>query len=299
MIRPTLRQLEYAVAVAERRSFHAAADDCFVSQPGLSAQIQQLESVLGTRLFERDRRKVLLTTAGEAVIPRARDVLTRVDDLLDAARAVAAPLSGPLRLGVIPTVAPYLLPTVMPAVRRRYPDLRLLLREEQTPRLLQMLAAGELDVLLLALEADLGAVRQLPLFQDPFVVALPQNHPLAKRKTLSQSDMRGRSVLLLEDGHCLRDQAMEVCNAAGATEFGDFRASSLSTLTQMVAAGIGLTLLPALALDVETRRAKRLQIRRFKPPAPRRTIGLAWRPTSARSDEFELLGASLTPKRKR
>lgn len=289
---PTFRQLEYFVAIADEGSFHAAARACHVSQPGLSAQIRQLEETLGLRLLERDRRQVLVTPAGEEILVRARRILAEVQHLVEAARVHDRPLSGQLRLGVIPTVAPYLLPRVLPRVRKRYPDLRLRLHEGQTAHLLERLGHGELDVLILALEAELGPVETLPLFEDPFVVAVPRTHRLAKRKVVSERDLVEELVLLLEDGHCLRDQALSFCNRAGVEEAEEFRASSLPTLVQMVAGGEGITLLPSLALPVE-RKAGGLAIVPFRKPAPFRTIGLAWRPTSPREEEFRLLGELL------
>jgi len=297
MIRPTLRQLEYAVAVADHRSFHEAAAACAVSQPGLSVQLRELETQLGVQLFERDRRRVLITRAGEAVVARARAILLATDEMIDAVRVLARPLAGKLRLGVIPTVAPYLLPEVLPLVRKQHPELRLLLREDHTARLLAMLELGELDLLLLALEAPLGGAETLPLFRDPFVVAMARSHVLAKKPILSQRDVAAADVLLLEDGHCLRDQALEVCRRVGAAEAEEFRAGSLATLIQMVIGGMGITLLPALALELETRRERSLAVSRFKRPVPFRTIGLAWRRTSPRGEEFRKLAESLVPKR--
>ncbi len=198
---PSLRQLEYFVAVAEYLSFGDAADVCHVTQPGLSAQIRQLEDSLQVRLFERDSRRVLLTGAGEALLPRARQILTAAEELTQAAVAFTKPLSGDLRLGVIPTIAPYLLPKVMPEVRKTYPELRLLIRERGTSTLLEELAAGSLDLLLLALDADLGDVQTHELFEDPFLLAVPAGHPLAKKKKARESDLEGQEVLLLEDGH--------------------------------------------------------------------------------------------------
>jgi LysR family hydrogen peroxide-inducible transcriptional activator len=290
----TLRQLEYAVAVADHGSFHAAARACHVTQPGLSAQIRQLEHQLGVTLFERSRRRVLLTRAGEEVVQRARWLLTGVVDLEQAARAVAQPLTGALCLGVIPTVAPYLLPVALPEVRRRHPRLVLRIHEAQTDALVAMLRAGELDVLLLALEADLAGLETFALFEDPFVAALPASHRLASRKELRESDLREEPVLLLSDGHCLRAQVLAVCESSGAAEAGDFRASSLATLVQMVAGGTGITLLPELAVRVEGA-TRDLAIVPFRKPAPARTVGLAWRPSSPRADEFRMLGALLVP----
>ncbi|HXV36463.1 MAG TPA: LysR substrate-binding domain-containing protein [Myxococcota bacterium] len=293
-MQPTLRQLEYLVAVADRGSFHAAARACHVSQPGLSAQIQQLEGLLGLRLFERNRRRVLITAEGEQIVQRARELLAGAAHLVEAARVLSAPLTGRLRLGVIPTIAPYLLPQLLPRVRERYPALRVELREGQTAELVALLLRGELDLLLLALEARLAGVESSALFRDEFAVAMPASHPLAARKRLADSDLAGESILLLEDGHCLRDQALAVCDQAGVEEAANFRASSLPTLVQMVAAGSGVTLLPSLAVAVEARAAN-LAVVAFRDPAPYRTIGLAWRPTSPRADEFRLLGELMIP----
>jgi len=293
---PTLRQLEYCVALADRLSFHGAAQACHVSQPGLSAQIRELEATLGIPLFERDRRHVLLTPGGRALVVRARAVLAEATGLVEAARGFQGPLSGVLRLGVIPTVAPYLLPRVLPRVRRAHRELRLRLHEAPTAELVARLSRGELDLLLLALEAPLEGLETRPLFEDPFVVALPKGHRLAARKRLDEVDLRGEAVLLLEDAHCLRAQALAVCRAGHAHELADFRATSLSTLVQMVAGGAGLTVLPELALAVEARRAD-VAIVPFAPPTPHRTIGLAWRSTSGRASEFDLLAATLVPPR--
>lgn len=296
MIRPTLRQLEYLVAVADERHFGRAARRCAVTQPALSSQIRELEGLLEVRLFERDRRGVLVTAAGAELVERARRILIEVDELVEAARVAQRPLCGTLRVGVIPTVGPYLLPRVLPALRRAHPELRLLLREDHTDRIVAELEAGRLDLLLLALEADLGGARTLALFQDDFLVVMPAAHPLARRKRLRESDLAGEQVLLLEDGHCLRDQALAVCSAQGASELGDFRATSLGTLTEMVSGGNGITLLPELAVDVETRGRPDLAVRPFRPPAPHRTIGLAWRRTSPREAEFRSLAALFSPR---
>jgi LysR family hydrogen peroxide-inducible transcriptional activator len=295
MNRPSLRQLEYVVAVADHGHFGRAAKACFVTQPALSTQIRQLEELLGAQIFERDRKGVLITTLGAEIVERARRVLLQVDELAEAARADQQPLSGELRVGVIPTVSPYLLPRVLPRVRRRHKALRLLLREDTTPRLVTELEAGRLDLLLLALQADLGSARTLPLFEDAFHVVMPIDHPLARKRQIAESDLAGQAVLLLDDGHCLRDQALAVCGQRNAGEWGDFRATSLTTLTQMLTTSTALTLLPALSLPVETRGRRDLAVRPFKAPAPHRTIGLAWRPTSPRGDEFRTLAESLEP----
>ncbi len=272
----TLRQLQYAEAVAAELSFRRAAARCHVSQPALSAQLAQLEGALGVRLFERDRRRVLVTAAGGEVLARAHDLLLRASDLGTAARRVADPLAGTLRIGVIPTVSPYLLPRIAPRLRERFRRLNLLWNEDKTAALVEGLAAGRLDAMLVAAGADLGDVESETLGEDPFVLAAPLDHPLGRSTSPARlSDLRQGEVLLLDEGHCLRQQALELCSRARAHELA-FRATSLATLVQMVAAGAGVTLLPALALETEATRA-RITLRRFAPPTPGRTIVLAWR----------------------
>jgi LysR family transcriptional regulator, hydrogen peroxide-inducible genes activator len=272
----TLRQLQYAVAVADARSFRRAAELCHVSQPSLSAQLAQLEDALGARLFERERRPVLLTPAGAQLIDRARALLIAADDLVGAARQLTDPLAGSLRVGVIPTISPYLLPEIVPTLRRVHPDLTALWVEDKTEVLVADLAAGKLDAALLALEADLGALEHQVIAKDPFVLATPAGHPLGEAKGRAKlAELGGATVLLLDDGHCLRDQALSYCSRVRAHE-ADFRATSLSTLAQMVSAGAGVTLLPRLALPTENARGK-LAVRRFTEPAPHRTLALAWR----------------------
>jgi LysR family hydrogen peroxide-inducible transcriptional activator len=274
----SLRQLQYVVAVADTLGFHKAAARCHVSQPTLSSQVQQLESVLGTRLFERDRRRVLVTSAGADIVARARRVLVEVDDLIATATRLREPFAGTLRIGVIPTIAPYLLPEVMPKVSGKYPKLSLVFREEKTSDIVRELADGTLDAGLLALEADIGGCAYAEIAKDPFVAALPKGHPLARRKRLALSDLQDEHVLLLDEGHCFRDQALALCTKARASET-TFRATSLATLAQMVSTGAGITLLPSLAVPVENRRGQ-LEIRPFVKPTPSRTIALVWRPRS-------------------
>jgi len=288
MERPSLRQLECMVAVAEQLNFRKAAEACFITQPALSLQIQQLETLLGTRLFERDRRRVLLTPAGEALVPRARAALAELDALVEAARVLHDPLAGTLRLGVIPTVAPYALPAVIPALRRKFPRLRLLLQEEPTARLVELTQNGRLDLCLLALEADLGGLETRALYFDPFVLAVPAGHALAARKQATEADLAEEEVLLLEDGHCLREQALALCRRSGARELGNFRATSLNTLVRMIAGGIGVTLLPTMAVPVDVHAQDRLSLVSLERRTGR-TIGLAWRASSPRGDTFELL----------
>jgi len=269
----TLRQLQYLVAVADTRSFRAAAELCRVAQPSLSAQIAQVEHALGVTLFERERRPVLVTPAGEALIARARTLLRAADDLLSAARAFEDPLAGTLRLGVIPTISPYLLPDMARALRRELPKLEFLFVEDKTHVLVSKLERGELDAALLALEAELGDLERMPIARDPFVLAVPRDHRLAKRKqAVKVNELAGESVLLLDDGHCFRDQALSYCERAKIEELG-FRATSLATLTQMVAGGRGVTLLPSLAVPIENRRGDlailRLSGRRVSHASPR------------------------------
>jgi len=286
------RQLQYAVAIAEAGSFRRAATACGVSQPSLSAQIAQLEDALGVRLYERDRRQVRLTTAGAALVARARRVLTETEDLVDAARHLGDPLAGTLRIGVIPTVSPYLLPGVVRALRRAHPALVVRWLEEKTDLLLAALNAGELDAALLALEAAPEDLDRQVIGRDPFVLAAPNAHPLARRTTpVAAKDLRGVRVLLLDDGHCLRDQALALCAGARAEEL-DFRATSLSTLTQMVSSGAGVTLLPQMAVPTESRRAA-ITLRPLADESAFRTIGLAWRRTSPLSAALRTIAATL------
>ncbi|GMV38703.1 MAG: putative hydrogen peroxide-inducible genes activator [Myxococcales bacterium] len=277
----TLRQLQYVVTVADARSFRRAAALCGVSQPSLSAQVAEVEAALGVQLFERDPRSVLVTAAGEELVQRARAVLMGAEDLVEAARR-SNPLAGTLRLGVIPTIGPYLLPDLDPALRRTFPGLTLRWTEDKTHVLVDAIGRGELDAAVLALEAELGDLTHEVIARDPFVLATPPGHPLCAGPVCGR-DLRGETVLLLDDGHCFREQALSLCASAGARELG-FRATSLATLAQMVAGGAGVTLLPRMAVEVENRRG-RLAITPLTD-APGRTVVLAWRPRSA-------LGAAL------
>ena len=290
--RPSVRQLECLVAAAKHLNFRAAARECHISQPALSSQIAHLEGALGVVLFERNRRRVLLTPVGEALVERAKKLLADLDDVGALAQSHAAPLGGQLRLGVIPTIAPFLMPEALPLLRRACPGLELLLREEQTGRSLSLLDEGKLDAVLLALEADLGEVASLPLFRDPFVFAAAAGHPLSTRKTVRAADLRAQRVLLLEDGHCLKDQAWAICQAEGVRDYVDFRATSLATLAQMVSSGAGVTLLPQLSVPT-VGSLPGLVVKPFARPVPYRTIGIVWRPTSPRRALFEAIGGVL------
>ena len=288
----TLRQLQYVVAVADQLSFRRAAEQCHVSQPSLSAQLGQLEELLGVRLFERDRRRVLVTAVGRDVIERARRLLIEADDLAAAGDSARDPLAGTLRIGVIPTLAPYVLPAIAPAIRARFPRLTVAWREDKTAVLVAALDAGELDAALVALEADVGDVDRETIATDPFVLAVGPTHPLARATgPVALSELRGADVMLLDDGHCFRQQALEVCATARARE-GEFRATSLTTLVQMVAGGAGVTLLPALSVATEAKRAG-LRVRPLASPKAHRTIALIWRRRAPQAGALHALAGVL------
>jgi LysR family hydrogen peroxide-inducible transcriptional activator len=287
---PTLKQLRYFAALADTLHFGKAAARCQVTQPAMSMQIRELEAELGVVLAERTSAGVLLTVAGAGVAQRARGILLAVQDLSDLARHRDQLLVGPLRLGVIPTIGPYLLPRVLPRLHASYPEVQLSLHESQTEHLLDALVAGELDLLVLALPVGRAEIGTLPLFDDRFNLAVADDHPLAGRAMVSQQDLAAERLLLLEEGHCLRDQALSLCHAAGASEAHGFRAASLATVVQMVVNGYGGTILPDLALPVEAGAHPRLRVVPFRPPAPMRRIGLAWRASSPREPDFAAFG---------
>lgn len=276
-----LRDLRYLVALADLRHFGRAADACFVSQPTLSTQIRKLEEELGVVLIERAPRKVMLTAAGQDAVQRARRIVAEVDELKESARRSRDPTSGALRLGVFPTLGPYLLPHVVPQLRERFPQLELLLTEEKSDVLLARLREGKLDAALLALPVHDDQLHAQFLFEEPFLLATPQQHPLAQAKDLRVDALGDETLLLLEDGHCLRDQALDVCRLSGAQEKTGFRATSLETLRQMVAAGVGVTLLPALSVHDPIVQPAGIRLVRFADPAPSRRIALVWRKSSA------------------
>ncbi len=276
-----LRDLKYLVALTDLRHFGKAARACFVSQPTLSIQIMKLEAELGVKLVERAPRRVMLTAAGMDAAQRARRILAEAEELKEAARRSANPEAGRLRLGAFPTLAPYLLPHVIPQLYARFPKLELLLTEEKSDLLLQRLRDGQLDVALLALPIHDDSLHAQFLFEEPFLLAAHAGHPLAQRKTLTVDDLNHASLLLLEDGHCLRDQALDVCRLSGAQEEAGFRATSLETLRQMVAAGVGVTLLPALSVRPPIVQPEGTRLVKFRKPAPSRRIALVWRKSSA------------------
>lgn len=284
-----LRDLRYLVALAEHKHFGRAAEASFVSQPTLSTQIRKLEDELGVALVERTPRKVLLTEVGQEIVARARDVLNEVEQIKTIARRTVDPESGSLRLGIFPTLGPYLLPHVIPRIRERFPRLELLLTEEKTEVVLRLLREGRLDAGILALPVHDPQLHSQLLFEEPFVLAVPEDNPLAARSALRLEDLAEQSVLLLEDGHCLRDQALEVCQLAGAGEKAGFRATSLETLRQMVAAHVGITLLPVLAVKPPVPQAEHVSLVQFRAPAPSRRIAMVWRKSSAMSGFLKAL----------
>jgi LysR family transcriptional regulator, hydrogen peroxide-inducible genes activator len=277
-----LKDLRYLVALADARHFGRAAERCFVSQPTLSAQLKKLEDSLGVQLIERQPKRVALTDAGEQIVARARRILEASEEVVTLARSYRDPLAGKFRIAMLPTIGPYLLPHVAPPLRKALPRLELQLYEYQTQPLLERLRAGALDLGILALPIELDGLEARELYQEAFNVALPAEHRLAKRASVRVDDLKGESLLLLEEGHCLRDQALEVCNRVGVHEKQDFRATSLETLRQMVATGSGVTLLPELASRGAYGAARGVVIRPFARPAPVRHIGAIWRKTTAR-----------------
>nr|WP_237542032.1 hydrogen peroxide-inducible genes activator [Streptomyces sp. SID4936] len=283
------------VAVAEHLHFRDAAAAIGMSQPALSGAVSALEEALGVQLIERTTRKVLLSPAGERLAVRARAVLEAVGELMEEAEAVRAPFTGVLRLGVIPTVAPYLLPTVLRLVHERYPELDLQVHEEQTSSLLEGLAAGRLDLLLLAVPLGVPGVTELPLFDEDFVLVMEKDHWLGGRADIPREALRELPLLLLDEGHCLRDQALDICREAGRTEGAPVTttAAGLSTLVQLVAGGLGVTLLPRTAVTVETDRNEALTTGYFAEPAPSRRVALGMRTGAARHEEFEEFAAAL------
>jgi len=277
-----LKDLRYLVAVADTRHFGRAAERSFVSQPTLSAQLKKLEEYLGVQLIERAPKRVQLTAAGEEVVERARRILEASDEIVDLARGHSDPLAGRLRLALLPTIGPYLLPNVAARLRKSLPRLELMLYEYQTDPMLEKLHSGEIDVGILALPVPMDGLDCHELYKEPFTVAMPAEHRLAQRGSIKVGDLASETLLLLEDGHCLRDQALDICASTGVHEKQDFRATSLETLRQMVAAGVGITLLPELAGRGAYGNARGVTIRPFAKPVPTRTIGAVWRKSTAR-----------------
>ena len=286
-----LRDLHYFVALAEVKHFGDAAKKCFVSQPTLSMQIKKLEETLGVTLFERTNKQVLLTDQGDALLSRVKKILMLIDEMKDVARHSHDPFAGNLRLGVIPTVAPYLLPLVMPAIKVHFPDLKIWLIEDQTRRLIAQLEHGEIDVALMA-QPIAGNFTSYTLFEEAFYFVCDESNVLAQSSTLSINQLVNQPIMLLEEGHCLRDQAMAVCQMAKTHELADFTATSLETLRLMVQSGIGVTLLPALAITVDP--SQRLKYIPFESPAPSRTLALFWRSGTPKIKCLQAIGEQIS-----
>jgi len=279
-----LKDLRYLVELADTRHFGRAAERSFVSQPTLSAQLKKLEEYLGVQLIERAPKRVSLTPAGEAIVERARRILEASSEIVELARGHRDPLAGRIKLALLPTIGPYLLPHVAAKLRKQLPRLELMLYEYQTDTMLEKLHSGEIDVGILALPVPLDGLDSQVLYKEPFMVAMPTGHKLAGKTSIRPEDLDHETLLLLEDGHCLRDQALAICSTTGVHEKQDFRATSLETLRQMVAAGVGITLLPELAGRGAYGHARGVVIRPFAKPVPTRTIGAVWRKSSARRE---------------
>ncbi|MEZ4469921.1 MAG: hydrogen peroxide-inducible genes activator [bacterium] len=290
---PTLRQLEYVVALADSGHFSEAARACAVSQPALSKQIREVEELLGVALFERVRPRALVTPAGEEVVARARRLLADARELADAARAFAGAPQGTIRLGVIPTIAPYGLPGLLARLRDLLPGVAFAIRELQTHMLVEQLRAGTVDLGLLAQPFEAHGLTGPDLVVEPFVLIAPAGHPLAVPGPVSPAEIVGASLILMEDGHCLRDQALDVCAVAGRPPPTSVTAASVTTLVRMVESGLGATLLPASALQPEVRAGQGLVVRSFAAPQPGRTLTLQWRATSPHAPWFLRIGEAL------
>ena len=285
---PTMKQLQYLVALADTQHFGRAAQRCYITQSTLSAGIRDLESVLGTAVAERTNRRVLITQVGLQIAERAKAILQEADDVMEVARAALSPMTGEMRLGVIPTIGPFFLPRVLPALRERFPELTIYLREEQTAPLLARLEDGELDVALIALPYDTEDLTIEVIIDDEFLFACNRNHVLAGTDEVPLEALVGEQLMLLEEGHCLRGHTLDVCGMGDKRIRSQFEASSLHTLVQMVAAGIGVTLIPQIAVDAHIIQGTDVSLSRFSLPASRQ-IGLAWRQTSLRIEDFQLL----------
>ena len=295
MLQPTLRQLHYLKLLVEHGSFSRAAEAAHVTQPTLSAGIQDLEKALGSPVVDRSRGGVILTATGEEAVRGAREVLTRVEDMTQAARRASQPLAGRFRLGVIPTVAPFLLPKALPVLRERFPALRLYLREDQTARLVAALKDGALDAALIALPYDTTGLETARVVDDELLAAAPAGHRIAEGRTVAPGELEGEDLILLEGGHCLRDHALSACRLdepRGSAGEEAFAATSLHTLMQMVGSGLGVSLVPAMAVEAGLARAAGVAVRPMEDTAMRQIV-VAWRKGSARKAEAELLAGAL------
>lgn len=290
---PSLRQLQFLDALAREKSFSRAAESMFVTQPTLSTAIRELESILGVQLVEREARGATLTATGVEVVTRARAILSDAEDLVLAAKGCSEPLHGSFRLGAIPTIAPFMLPAVMKHLKTSYPATTLFLREDQTARLLDDLRARRLDAALIALPYEANGIETVAVFEDEFLLAAPKGHPLGKEGALQPEDLAPHDVLLLEDGHCLRDHALSVCKMPSIRDGAEVSATSLHTLIQMVAGGLGVSLIPRIAYEAGIGSGLDVDIRPFSPPAIGRSIGVAWRTGSSREEDARLIAREL------
>ena len=282
-----LRELEYLVAVDEEQHFHRAAERCFVSQPTLSGQLKKLEEELGVLLVERNNRQVAMTQAGKAIAEQARKILAEVRSIKDMASYFHDPLVGDLHVGIIPTIAPYLLPVIMPAMKKQFPNLKFWLYEYQTHQLVEKMQRAELDLLILALPIEPHDFSELDLFREPFRLAVNKTEKLAKQPLITMGDISQQEMLLLEEGHCLRGHILDACLLANISESSQFQATSLETLRHMVGEGMGMTLIPELAVPAKTRKADVIQYVEFSDPKPNRRIGMLYRKNSYREDTFQ------------
>ena len=291
---PTLRQLQYLKLLAEHASFSRAAEAAHVSQPALSAGVQELERILGAAVVERTRGNVQLTAVGAEAVRRAEDVLARTEDLVEAARNAGKPLSGRFRLGVIPTVAPFLLPARLPDIKRDYPALRLFIREDLTPRLITALKSGHLDAAVIALPYTAPGIDHARIGDDEILAAAPVGHALAGPGPIAPGSLKAEDLILLEDGHCLRDQALAAFDIEAPKGDDVFAATSLHTLVQMVSSGLGVSFLPEMAVRAGLADMPGVVVRPISAKAPRREIVVAWRTGSSRAAEARLLAEALT-----
>jgi len=281
-----LRDLEYLIAIDEEKHFNKAAERCYVSQPTLSGQLKKLEDTLGVLLVERNNRQVKMTQVGIEIANQARRILAETSVLKEIALNYQDPMAGDLHVGLIPTVAPYLLPLIIPELKKQCPKLKLWLHEHQTHILLDKLRNADLDFLILALPVQTSEFSEFTLFEEPFWLAIPRDENLAHQKSIQLTDLENREVLLLEEGHCLRGQALDVCFAGGATEYNGFQATSLETLRHMVAENMGITLIPELAVPAKRRKGDAVCYLPFENPRPTRRIGLLYRKNNYRSEVF-------------
>lgn len=290
MIRPSIRQLSYLIAIEDSGSFIHAAENCGVTQSTLSAGIKELENILQQQLIIRGRKRASLTPFGQEVALQGRQIIDSVDSITARARQIRAPLSGALRMGIIPTIAPYFLPVILPVLARNFPELDLRIHEDITERLVTKLQRGTLDLLLMAFPYDTDGISQMTLFEEQFFLACPKGH--APKTTISAKDLDPDSLLLLDDGHCMREHALSACGLDKTPQNKSYSATSLQTLLQMVNSGYGMTLIPDMAAQ-EHLMPPNIDVIRFHPPIPSRQIGLAWKRGHPRHSEFKILGQAI------